>query len=135
MTARFCTGLAAGAVALLAMQGAFAQAVDGPKVDWKVATWGKPRAFTAGMETLAKHVSDRTGGKFTITIGYESFGGAKDNGKGKNNIGTDGNGEVARGSKATPNWNLPSSKAITRSASSLRAVSSAGSPRCRWLKR
>ncbi len=63
---------------LLAAPLALAQTVDGPKVEWKMATWGKPRAFTAGMETVAKHVSERTGGKFTITIGYESFGGPKE---------------------------------------------------------
>lgn len=64
--------------ALLAAPLALAQAVDGPKVEWKLATWGKPRAFTAGIETLAKHVSERTGGKFTITIGYSTFGGERE---------------------------------------------------------
>ncbi|MEW6690641.1 MAG: TRAP transporter substrate-binding protein DctP, partial [Pseudomonadota bacterium] len=72
-------GAAAGAAAaLLAAPAAWAQAVDGPKVDWKLATWGKPRAFTAGVEQLAKHVAERTGGKFTITIGYGTFGGEKE---------------------------------------------------------
>jgi TRAP-type C4-dicarboxylate transport system substrate-binding protein len=52
--------------------------VDGPKVDWKLATWGKPRAFTAGVEQLAKHLAERTGGKFTLTIGYGTFGGEKE---------------------------------------------------------
>lgn len=65
------------AAALLAAP-AQAQTVDGPKVDWKLATWGKPRAFTAGIETLAKHVKERTGGKFNITIGYSTFGGEKE---------------------------------------------------------
>lgn len=71
---------AAGAVAILvaSLSGVAAQTVDGPKVDWKLATWGKPRAVTAGIETLAKHVKERTGGKFTIAIGYESFGGPKE---------------------------------------------------------
>jgi len=67
--------LAAAALFAAPAQG---QTVDGPKVDWKLATWGKPRAFTAGIETLAKHVSERTGGKFTITIGYSTFGGEKE---------------------------------------------------------
>src|SRR5688572_22976737 len=67
--------LAAAALFAAPAQG---QTVDGPKVDWKLATWGKPRAFTAGIETLAKHVSERTGGKFTITIGYGTFGGEKE---------------------------------------------------------
>jgi TRAP-type C4-dicarboxylate transport system substrate-binding protein len=71
---------AAGVVAVVvaSLSGASAQTIDGPKVNWKLATWGKPRAVTAGIETLAKHVKERTGGKFTIAIGYESFGGPKE---------------------------------------------------------
>ena len=65
------------AAALFAVP-AQAQTVDGPKVDWKLATWGKPRAFTSGIETLAKHVKERTGGKFNITIGYSTFGNEKE---------------------------------------------------------
>ncbi len=65
-------------LALLAPAAAPAQVVDGPKVDWKYGTWGKPRAITAGVEALAKHVSERTGGKFTITIGYGTFGGERE---------------------------------------------------------
>lgn len=70
----------AGALALTfaAASGASAQTVDGPKVSWKLATWGKPRAVTAGIETLAKYVKEKTGGNFTIAIGYESFGGPKE---------------------------------------------------------
>lgn len=66
------------AAAALFAAPAQAQTVDGPKVDWKLATWGKPRAFTAGIETLARHVKERTGGKFNITIGYSTFGGEKE---------------------------------------------------------
>jgi TRAP-type C4-dicarboxylate transport system substrate-binding protein len=69
---------ACAAAALSTAPAAWAQAVEGPKVDWKLATWGKPRAFTAGVELLAKHVAERTGGKFTITIGYGTFGGEKE---------------------------------------------------------
>jgi len=68
----------AAAILLAALSGASAQTVDGPKLGWKLATWGKPRAVTVGIETLAKHVKERTGGKFTIAIGYESFGGPKE---------------------------------------------------------
>ncbi len=57
---------------------ASAQTVDGPKVEWKLAVWGKPRALTQGVETLKKHVEARTGGKFSINIGYESYGGPKE---------------------------------------------------------
>jgi TRAP-type C4-dicarboxylate transport system substrate-binding protein len=63
---------------LLAAPTAWAQTIDGPKIEWKYATWGKPRAITAGVEALAKHVGDRTGGKFTITIGYGTFGGERE---------------------------------------------------------
>jgi TRAP-type C4-dicarboxylate transport system substrate-binding protein len=55
-----------------------AQAVDGPKVEWKLGSWGKPRAITAGIELLAKQVGERTGGKFTINIGYGTFGGERE---------------------------------------------------------
>lgn len=77
MTARLKTGIAAGAIALLAVP-AFAQTVDGPKVDWKVATWGKPRAFTSGIEKIRDYVKEKTGGKFNITIGYSTFGGERE---------------------------------------------------------
>lgn len=71
-------GAAGAVVLLLTASAASAQTVEGPKLNWKLATWGKPRAVTVGIETLAKHVKDRTGGNFTITIGYESFGGPKE---------------------------------------------------------
>lgn len=45
-------------------------AVDGPKVAWNYSVWGPPRAFTAGVEALAKHVETETGGKFTIRLNY-----------------------------------------------------------------
>jgi TRAP-type C4-dicarboxylate transport system substrate-binding protein len=45
-------------------------AVDGPKVAWNLSVWGPPRAFTAGIEAIAKHVSEQTDGKFTIKIHY-----------------------------------------------------------------
>ena len=45
-------------------------AVDGPKVSWNYSVWGPPRAFTAGVEALAKHVETETGGKFTIRLNY-----------------------------------------------------------------
>lgn len=72
--------IAAPMLAAAALFGASAQAqtVDGPEVEWKLATWGKPRAFTSGIEALAKHVKERTGGKFNITIGYSTFGGERE---------------------------------------------------------
>jgi TRAP-type C4-dicarboxylate transport system substrate-binding protein len=65
------------ATAVLAVPAA-AQTVDGPAVSWRLATWGKPRANTKAMDALKAHVEAQTGRKFTITIGYESFGGPKE---------------------------------------------------------
>jgi len=48
--------------------------------------------------------------------GGVSLGGGNDDGKDKSNIGTDGKGEVAGGSKATPNSNLPSSNGVSMGA-------------------
>lgn len=49
-----------------------AESIDGPKVSWKLAVWGSPRAFSAGMEEMATRVSDATGGNFEIRIIYGS---------------------------------------------------------------
>ena len=70
---RMCMAAAAAALAVVSP----AQSAD-PEVQWKVATWGKPRAFTAGIETLAKHVEKQTGGKFRMSIGYGTLGAPKD---------------------------------------------------------
>lgn len=69
---------AAVAGALMLGAGAAGAAVDGPKVEWRLGTWGKPRAFTTGLETVKDYVEKETGGNFTITIGYEAFGGPKE---------------------------------------------------------
>src|SRR5215510_3664304 len=71
----------AAAVAAFAWSGnAFAQAkvVDGPELRWKLGAWGKPRAGTANVEKLKAFMDERTGGKFKIQIGYESFGQPKE---------------------------------------------------------
>jgi len=47
-----------------------AEMVDGPKVNWSLSVWGKPRAFTAGIEALRDIAKERTGGKFNIKIYY-----------------------------------------------------------------
>jgi TRAP-type C4-dicarboxylate transport system substrate-binding protein len=44
--------------------------VEGPRVSWDYSVWGPPRPFTAGIEALAKHVQERTGGRFTIRLHY-----------------------------------------------------------------
>jgi TRAP-type C4-dicarboxylate transport system substrate-binding protein len=49
---------------------AFAANVDGPDVFWKISAWGKPRAYTAGMDLLSKRVAEETGGKFKVKVFY-----------------------------------------------------------------
>ncbi len=57
-----------------------AEMVKGPKVTWKYNVWGKRRAFTEGVEYVAKYVSDKTGGNFKIKVFYgEQLGGKKQN--------------------------------------------------------
>jgi len=58
------------AVAGFAYGALAAEMVDGPKVNWNLSVWGKPRAFTAGIETLRDIADERTGGKFKIKIHY-----------------------------------------------------------------
>lgn len=54
--------------------------VDGPKVQWRLSTWGNPRAVTAGMEYVAEQVRQKTDGNFTIDIGYaEKYSKAREN--------------------------------------------------------
>ena len=66
--------IAASAIAVavgLTTGQAIAQAkVDGPKVEWQFSVWGNARAFTRGIEYVAKYVEDQTGGKFVIKIAY-----------------------------------------------------------------
>src|SRR5215212_7339144 len=57
-----------------------ASAQSTPKVAWNLSVWGPPRAFTAGVETLAKYVEKESGGNFTIKIHYgDSLSKATDN--------------------------------------------------------
>lgn len=60
----------AAAAAALVASAASAQTVDGPAVNWNFSTWGKQRAFTVGIETVAKLIDERTGGKFKIKVHY-----------------------------------------------------------------
>ena len=53
---------------------------DGPVIEWRHSVWGKSRANTKGMEKIAEIVKEKTGGKFTIKIGYgEVFSKDKEN--------------------------------------------------------
>jgi len=61
---------AAATVFGFAFSASAADVVDGPKVRWNLSTWGKQRAFTASVETIAKYVDERTGGKFKIKVHY-----------------------------------------------------------------
>ena len=75
----FATAVAVATGALLAGPAA-AQVVDGPVVSWNHSVWGKARAYTVGMETVAAILKDKTGGKFTIKIHYgESLSKDKEN--------------------------------------------------------
>lgn len=64
------TALALAAVTGVPGTGPAQAAVEGPKVNWKFSVWGKRRAFTEGVEHLAKRVSEETNGNFTIKIFY-----------------------------------------------------------------
>lgn len=64
------TKLVAGLLAAAMAGPVAAQAVEGPKVFWKLSLWGNPRAFTAGIEAVADHVREQTGGNFDIKIFY-----------------------------------------------------------------
>jgi len=64
----------------MAPSASFAQAVDGPAVEWRHSNWGKRRANTEGIEKIAAILKERTGGKFIIKIGYgEMFSKDKEN--------------------------------------------------------
>jgi TRAP-type C4-dicarboxylate transport system substrate-binding protein len=52
--------------------------VDGPTVNWRFATFGKPRTGTTLLEAIKKYVEEKTDDKFTITIGYGTFGEPKE---------------------------------------------------------
>ena len=54
--------------------------IDGPEVNWRFSTWGKKRAFTEGVEHLAKRLADETGGKFKLKVFYgEALSKAREN--------------------------------------------------------
>jgi len=64
-------GLVTGAALAVGMAlPAAAQKVEGPKVTWNFNMFGPKRAATWGQEELARQLSDRTGGNFTMNIHY-----------------------------------------------------------------
>ncbi len=53
---------------------------DGPAVNWRLSLWGKRRAFTEGMEYVAKSVREYTCDKFKILLYYgEQLSKSKEN--------------------------------------------------------
>jgi TRAP-type C4-dicarboxylate transport system substrate-binding protein len=53
---------------------------DGPKVNWRLSLWGKRRAFTEGMEFVARTVSKGTCGRFSVKLYYgEQLSKSKEN--------------------------------------------------------
>ena len=72
-------GLALAAAGLAAAPVA-AQNVEGPKVFWKLSTWGNPRAFTVGVEHLSERLAEETDGNFELRIFYgEQLSKAREN--------------------------------------------------------
>lgn len=79
MVYRSLKGAAVVAAALLFVGAAHAaDVVEGPEVTWNHAVWGKPRAFTYGLEHLAKQLAERTGGKFEYKISYGGLSNEKE---------------------------------------------------------
>lgn len=76
-------GVAAVAVALgmagAAQAGSHSDMVDGPAVTWNHSIWGKPRAFTAGLEYIAAELDRRTGGKFQLKLSYGGLSKPREN--------------------------------------------------------
>ncbi len=75
----FLTAMAAAAAFAVAGPALAQGIVEGPKVNWKLSTWGPARAQTAGIERLAELVKERTNGNFIIDIGFaEQYAPAKE---------------------------------------------------------
>ncbi len=49
------------------------------KVTWNMSLWGKPRAWTKGIEAMAEEVSSKSGGNFTIKVHYGGLSKPKEN--------------------------------------------------------
>jgi TRAP-type C4-dicarboxylate transport system substrate-binding protein len=80
MSVRALLALAAAIATAFPLQSVSAQIIDGPAVEWRHSNWGKRRANTEGIEKVAALLKERTGGKFSIKIGYgEVFSKDKEN--------------------------------------------------------
>lgn len=83
MMFRVIKGIAAAAVAV-GLAGAASAAshsgmVDGPAVTWNHSVWGKPRAFTSGLEFISEELARRTGGKFQYKLSYGGLSKPREN--------------------------------------------------------
>ena len=80
MSVKALTALATAIAIVVPDSPVVAQTVDGPVVEWRHSNWGKRRANTEGAEKIAAILKERTGGKFSIKIGYgEVFSKDKEN--------------------------------------------------------
>ena len=74
------TGLALLSALALAASVARAAEVPGPKLTWDVSLWGKERAFTAGVERLARLIDRNTDGNWNLVLHYgEALSKAREN--------------------------------------------------------
>lgn len=54
--------------------------VEGPRLDWDVSLWGKPRAGTMMADALAAAVREKTGGQWRLALHYgEALSKAREN--------------------------------------------------------
>ena len=68
------------AFVLFGVQTTVGQTVDGPRLNWDVSLWGKPRAGTAVADALAAVVEERTGGAWRLKLHYgEALSKAREN--------------------------------------------------------
>jgi TRAP-type C4-dicarboxylate transport system substrate-binding protein len=64
-------GAAAAVVAITfapVMSASAADTVDGPRIHWNYSGWGKPRASSVIYENFGKYITERSGGKFSVTL-------------------------------------------------------------------
>lgn len=80
MLTRATSALLAGSVMFTIPIELHAQAIDGPTIEWKHSNWGKRRANTEFIEKVSETLKAKTGGKFSIKVGYgEVFSKDKEN--------------------------------------------------------
>ena len=67
------------AICLVGLSLGASPVIAAEKVNWNVSLWGKPRAWTEGIEAMSKAVSEKTGGNFSIKIHYGGLSKPKEN--------------------------------------------------------